>query len=216
MTETATTSGMLTGKVVIVTGASTGIGAASAVLFAREGATVVLAARTEDKLGKVTAEITGEGGQASYVVCDVSDAASVRNLVDITVERHGRLDGAFNNAGVLTPAQTPLADVPEAEFDELFAINVKGLWLAMRAEIPAILAGGGSGAIVNMSSLGGLRGAPGEHVQRDQARRDRPDQVRGARLRPARYPGQRSRARGDRHRGHARGQGKHARVVHQP
>ncbi|MFD1048420.1 SDR family NAD(P)-dependent oxidoreductase, partial [Kibdelosporangium lantanae] len=132
MTETATTSGMLTGKVVIVTGASTGIGAASAVLFAREGATVVLAARTEDKLGKVTAEITGEGGQASYVVCDVSDAASVRNLVDITVERHGRLDGAFNNAGVLTPAQTPLADVPEAEFDELFAINVKGLWLAMR------------------------------------------------------------------------------------
>lgn len=159
MTVQSTATGMLAGKVLIVTGASSGIGAESAALFAREGASVVLAARTEDRLSKVTDAIVGDGGTASYVVCDLSRGTDVQNMVDTTVRRYGRLDGAFNN-GALSAGQAPLADLDEDEFDQLIAVNVKGLWYALRAEIRAMLAGGTPGAIVNMSSLGGLRGAP--------------------------------------------------------
>lgn len=157
MTESELGCGLLSGKVVIITGASSGIGAESAGLFAREAATVVLAARSEDRLSKVADSITADGGKASHVACDVSKAADIQRLVDTTIDRHGRLDCAFNNAA-LSAGLAPLADLAEAELDELLAINVKGMWLAMRAEIAAMLDSGNGGSIVNMTSLAGIRG----------------------------------------------------------
>ncbi|MFI0815093.1 SDR family NAD(P)-dependent oxidoreductase [Streptomyces sp. NPDC021098] len=151
--------GLLSGKVAFITGAGRGIGAAAARLFAREGARVLLAARTEDQLKAVTEEVRAAGGSADYVVCDLADAASVRAAVDRAVERYGRLDVAFNNGATITPPG-PMDQVPEADFDHLYAVNLKGPWLAMAAEIAAIRATAGAGAIVNNSSIGSLRGNP--------------------------------------------------------
>lgn len=151
--------GLLTDKIALVTGAGRGIGAASARLFAAEGAKVVLTARTETELRAVTEEIRAEGGTADYVVCDLADAASVRGAVDTVLSLHGRLGIAFNNAAVSVPP-APLADVPEEDFDLILSVNLKGCWLAMAAEIAAIRSTAGSGAIVNNSSVGSLRGNP--------------------------------------------------------
>lgn len=156
----ASGGGLLSDAVVLVTGASSGIGADAARLFAREGATVVLAARSADALRDVTASITGSGGRASWVRTDVSSAHDVDALVATAVDRHGRLDGAVNNAGA-SQGGAPLADLDEDVFDEVLEVNVKGVWLCMRAEIRAMLAAGRGGAIVNVSSVAGLRGRPG-------------------------------------------------------
>ena len=150
--------GLLEGKVLLVTGASSGIGAASARLFAREGATVVLAAQRDDLLDEVTRSITDAGGRASAVHADVSRPDDVTRMIDTVVDRHGRLDGAFNNAGV-SQGGAPLADLDGDRFDQLLSVNVKGVWLCMVAEI-AVMAAAGSGAIVNTSSVAGLRGRP--------------------------------------------------------
>ncbi|EFL22448.1 short-chain dehydrogenase/reductase family oxidoreductase [Streptomyces himastatinicus ATCC 53653] len=158
-TTTTAAPGLLAGKVAFITGAGRGIGAAAARLFAREGARVLLAARTEDQLKAVAEEIRAAGGTADHMVCDLADAASVRAAVDRTVERYGRLDVAFNNGATITPPG-PLDQVPEADFDHLYAVNLKGPWLAMAAEIAAIRATAGTGAIVNNSSIGSLRGNP--------------------------------------------------------
>lgn len=152
--------GLLADKVVLVTGASTGIGAEAARLFAREGARVVLTARSAERLAEVTDEITATGGEASHVAADIKAASDVERVVDAVLERHGRLDGAFNNAGV-SQGGSALADLDEERFDRVLAVNVKGVWLAMRAEIRAFLAAGLPGAIVNTSSVGGLRGGAG-------------------------------------------------------
>ncbi|MFF7652832.1 SDR family NAD(P)-dependent oxidoreductase [Streptomyces sp. NPDC007983] len=157
--ETTAAPGLLAGKVAFVTGAGRGIGAAAARLFAREGARVLLAARTEAQLEAVTDEVRAAGGVADHVVCDLADAASVRAAVDRAVELYGRLDVAFNNGATITPPG-PLGQVPEADFDHLYAVNLKGPWLAMAAEIAAIRATAGTGAIVNNSSVGSLRGNP--------------------------------------------------------
>jgi NAD(P)-dependent dehydrogenase (short-subunit alcohol dehydrogenase family) len=157
--NTSTGGGMLAGKVALITGAGRGIGAASARLFAEEGATVVLAARTEDQLKAVTEQVRAAGGIADYVVCDLADPASVRAAVDYAVRRYGRLDVAFNNGGTLTPP-APVDQLPEADFDRLYAVNLKGTWLAMSAEVAAIRASASGGAIVNNSSIGSLRGDP--------------------------------------------------------
>jgi NAD(P)-dependent dehydrogenase (short-subunit alcohol dehydrogenase family) len=151
---------LLAGRVVLVTGASSGIGAEAARLFAREGASVVLTARRAELLEAVTADITSAGGAASHVAADISVAEDVQRVVDAVIARHGRLDGAFNNAGI-SQGGTALADVDEERFDRLLAVNVKGVWLAMRAEIRALLAAGRPGSIVNTSSVGGLRGGAG-------------------------------------------------------
>ncbi|MFF4256815.1 SDR family NAD(P)-dependent oxidoreductase [Streptomyces sp. NPDC001663] len=157
---TSTTSpGLLAGKVAFVTGAGRGIGAAAARLFAREGARVLLAARTEAQLKAVTEEIRAAGGTAEYVRCDLADPASVRAAVDRAVELYGRLDVAFNN-GATGQAPGPLDELPEAEFDRIMAVNLKGPWLAMSAEIAAIRATAGRGAIVNNSSVGSLMANP--------------------------------------------------------
>ncbi|NLU75313.1 glucose 1-dehydrogenase [Streptomyces sp. HNM0575] len=160
-TPTTDTSapGLLAGKVAFVSGAGRGIGAAAARLFAREGARVLLAARTESQLEAVTAEIRADGGTADHVVCDLADAASVRAAVDRALGLYGRIDLAFNNGAAITPPG-PLDQVQESDFDRLYAVNLKGLWLAMTAEIDAIRATAGTGAIVNNSSVGSLRGNP--------------------------------------------------------
>jgi len=150
---------LLEGKVAIVTGASRGIGAASARALAAAGAGVVLAARDEQALLAVAGEITADGGDALVVPTDVSDPRSVERLVKNVVKTAGRLDVAFNNAGY-GHQPTPLAELAEAEFDEVLAVNARGVFLAMKYEIAAMLEAG-SGAIVNMTSTAGVRGVKG-------------------------------------------------------
>ncbi|MCI3275161.1 SDR family NAD(P)-dependent oxidoreductase [Streptomyces cylindrosporus] len=161
MNNTPTTSpvGLLSGKVAFVTGAGRGIGAAAARLFAREGARVLLTARTEAQLKAVAEEIRADGGTADHVRCDLADPDSVRAAVDRAVELYGRLDVAFNN-GATGQDPGPLDELPEAEFDRILAVNLKGPWLAMSAEIAAIRATAGRGAIVNNSSIGSLMANP--------------------------------------------------------
>ncbi len=152
--------GLLTNKVALIMGAGRGIGAASARLFAHEGASVLLASRTESELSAVVQEIRATDGTADYVVADLANATSVQNAVQTVVNRYGRLDIAFNNAGISIP-HASLADVPEHDFDMITAVNYKGIWLSMAAEIRAIRATSKTGAIVNNSSVGSFMGNPG-------------------------------------------------------
>lgn len=158
-TPTPPSLGLLAGKVAFVTGAGRGIGAAAARLFAREGARVLLAARTETQLKSVTEEIREAGGTADYVVCDLADATSVRTAVDRTVDLYGRLDVAFNN-GATIQRPGPMDELPESDFDHIYDVNLKGVWLAMVAQVAAIRTTAGTGAIVNNSSVGSLMGNP--------------------------------------------------------
>ncbi|MBX3604884.1 MAG: glucose 1-dehydrogenase [Piscinibacter sp.] len=144
------------GKVALVTGASSGLGEATAWRFAQEGAKVVVAARRADQGARVVQRIADAGGEAHFVQADVSRAGDVERLVAATLERFGRLDCAVNNAGIAGPRFTPIADVTEAQWDEVMGVNLKGVWLCMKHEIPALLAGGG-GAIVNVASIYGLK-----------------------------------------------------------
>jgi len=150
---------LLTGKVAIVTGASRGIGAATARAFAAAGAIVTLAARDEAALALAARDIQDSGGQALVAPTDVGDASAVERLVARTLDRYGRLDLAFNNAGDgHLPA--PLAEIAIEDFDRAVRGTLRGTFLSMRYEIPAMLASGG-GAIVNMSSTAGLEGVRG-------------------------------------------------------
>jgi NAD(P)-dependent dehydrogenase (short-subunit alcohol dehydrogenase family) len=145
-----------TGKVALVTGGSSGIGRTIAVAFAREGATVVVSGRNAEALARTVKECEAAGGTATAVIADVSDAAEVANLVATTVERHGGLDIAVNNAGVLgRPA--PTADIDDDVFAAVFATNVTGTFLCMKHEI-AHMRGHGGGVIVNISSSIGPHG----------------------------------------------------------
>ncbi|SEQ28832.1 NAD(P)-dependent dehydrogenase, short-chain alcohol dehydrogenase family [Lentzea albida] len=151
-------TGLLAGKVVLITGASRGIGEAAARLFAHEGASVVLAARSADALDRLVTGIRAEGGTADAVTIDLGDRASVRAAVDRVEELHGRLDGAFNN-GAVVQQPGPLHETSEDEIDEQFAVNFRGHWTAMNAEA-ALMRRGGGGAIVNTSSIGSRRANP--------------------------------------------------------
>jgi NAD(P)-dependent dehydrogenase (short-subunit alcohol dehydrogenase family) len=149
-----------TGKVAIVTGGSAGIGRAAAVAFAREGAKVVVASR-RIKEGDETVRLVREAGSDGFFIkTDVAKAADVKAMVEKTVATYGRLDYAFNNAGVVEPKPGPLVEQSEETFDQVVNINVKGVWLSMKYEIPEMLKRGG-GAIVNMSSVAGVVGFPG-------------------------------------------------------
>jgi len=150
----------LEGRVAIVTGASRGIGAATARAFVAAGAAVALAARDGAALAALAAELSSEGGRAIAVPTDVADRASVERLVDQTVDAFGRLDLAFNNAAGGGQAPTPLADLPVDAFDSAVAITLRGVFLSMKYEIPAMLETGG-GAIVNMSSTAGIEAVGG-------------------------------------------------------
>ncbi|HET7810564.1 MAG TPA: glucose 1-dehydrogenase [Steroidobacteraceae bacterium] len=144
------------GKVALVTGASSGLGEATAIRFAEEGAKVVVAARRAEQSAKVVGRIQALGGEAHYVPADVSRGADVEAMVKAAVQKFGRLDCAVNNAGISGPRYTPIADVTEEQWDEVMNINVKGVWLCMKHEIPAMLANGG-GSIVNVASIYGLK-----------------------------------------------------------
>ena len=147
----------LDGKTAIVTGASSGIGRAIATLFAAEGARVVVAARRRELLDGLVQEIEAAGGTACALAGDVSGESFARALVDEATSRYGGLDIAVNNAGVAL-GNKPLTEVSEEQFDQTIAINLKGVFLALKYEIPALLASNG-GAIVNMSSTVGLVGS---------------------------------------------------------
>jgi len=140
------------GKVVMVTGGTSGIGKATAIAFARDGAKVVLSGRREKEGAQVVAEIKKLGGDAAFVRADVAKDADVKAMVKFTVDKFGKIDIAFNNAGV--EWKGPLDQANEAEYRRVFDINVWGVLNSMRHEIPVMLKTGG-GAIVNTSSVAG-------------------------------------------------------------
>jgi NAD(P)-dependent dehydrogenase (short-subunit alcohol dehydrogenase family) len=157
-TTTAPATGqILQGKVAVIAGASRGIGAAMGREFAAAGARVVLAARSTQQLERLTADI---GGETCAVTTDIADEAAVRDLIDRTVERFGRLDLAVNNAMGGGHMPKPLHEVSAAEFDSSYAVNLRGYFMAMKYEIAAMLRTGG-GAIVNVSSTAGVDAWPG-------------------------------------------------------
>ena len=156
------TANRLAGRVILVTGASSGIGAAAAELFAREGAKVIAAARRVDRIEALAQRLADEGLNLTPAVCDVRDEASVAATAALAVATHGRRDGAFNNAGV-GGTRGPLHDLEVADLDRIMATNLRGVFLCMKHEIPAMLASGG-GAIVNTSSIGGLVGGAGNSL----------------------------------------------------
>jgi len=150
---------MFSGKVAVVTGGTSGIGKAAAIALAQAGANVVVAGRRQAEGEETIRQIQAIGGDGFFVVTDVSKEADVQALIEKTMARYGRLDIAFNNAGVDQEA-TPLPEQTEATYDRIMDINVKGVWLSLKHEIPAMLKNGG-GAIVNTTSGLGLVGAVG-------------------------------------------------------
>jgi NAD(P)-dependent dehydrogenase (short-subunit alcohol dehydrogenase family) len=150
---------LLDGKVAIVTGASRGIGAATALAFSNAGAAVVLASRSEAEIGALAEQLERAGGRALAVPVDVGDSDGMRGVVERALATFGRLDVAFNNAGE-GHQPVPLAELALEEFDRTLTVGARGVFLSMKYEIPAMLEGGG-GAIVNMSSTAGLRGVRG-------------------------------------------------------
>lgn len=151
------TSSRLQGKVVFVTGASSGIGEAAVSLFAREGATVIAAARRLDRTEALTAELRERGLQAIAVECDVREEDSIANAIGQVVERYGRLDGAFNNAGV-SGGRSLIHEAKVEDFDRVVGTNLRGVFLCVKHQTGAMLKAGHGGSIVNTSSIGGIIG----------------------------------------------------------
>ena len=147
-----------TRRVAFVTGAASGIGRATAKAFAEAGYAVALVDRTEDAGREAEAEI-GRTGECAFIPCDVTDDSAVKNAVGQTVQRFGRLDAAFNAAGIDGEAGKFTADSSMENWSRVIAIDLTGVWSCMRYQIPAMLASGG-GSIVNCSSVAGLVGAP--------------------------------------------------------
>lgn len=147
------------GQVALVTGASSGMGLATAQAFAASGASVVLSDINEQALHRAAEEITAAGHSAIAVVCDVTDEGQAAALVARAVSEFGRLDMAYNNAGILGPMGDMTEETGEG-FDEVVAVNLRGIWTCMKHELLQMRKQG-SGAIVNCSSLGGLVGLPG-------------------------------------------------------
>ncbi len=156
-------AGILDGKVALVTGGGGGIGRATALAMVREGARVAVADFDAASARDTVAQINAAGGQAITLTGDVTRTADVRAMVGDTIIAYGRLDCAFNNAGIagyqVNAAGKKTADWSEESFDRMIAVNLKGVWLCMKAEIPQMLSQGG-GAIVNTSSIAGLVGLP--------------------------------------------------------
>lgn len=147
------------GKVALITGAASGMGLATAQAFAKSGASVVLADVNMAAAEQAVWDLTAEGYMAVAVYCDTSDEAQVKAMVEKTVETFGRLDAAYNNAGV-NSLMTDTADLDTEEYDRILGIDLRGVWLCMKYELMQMRKQG-SGTIVNCSSLGGLVGNPG-------------------------------------------------------
>jgi NAD(P)-dependent dehydrogenase (short-subunit alcohol dehydrogenase family) len=152
-------NGNMDGKVALVTGASGGIGLATARRFAKAGAGVVLAARRTELITREAERLTAEGFKALAITVDVTDANQVSAMVARAVEHFGRIDYAVNNAGIINE-RTPAHEIPEHEWDRQIAVNLTAVWLCMKHEL-AQMVRQGTGAIVNVSSTAGLRAAPG-------------------------------------------------------
>ena len=156
-------AGLLDGKSALITGGGGGIGRATALVFAREGARVAVADYAAETAAETVGLINANGGQAITLTGDVSRAKDVRTMLDDTMVAFSRLDCAFNNAGIagwhVEAAGKKTADWSEEAFDRMIEVNLKGVWLCMRAEIRQMLTEGG-GAIVNTASIAGLAGLP--------------------------------------------------------
>jgi len=156
-------AGMLDGKSALITGGGGGIGRATALAFAREGARVAVADLMAEAARETVAQVNASGGQAISLSGDVSRDADVRAMIDAVVGTYGRLDCAFNNAGIagwqVDAILKKTAEWSEEAFDRMIAVNLKGVWLCMRHELPQMQAQGG-GAIVNTGSIAGLVGLP--------------------------------------------------------
>ncbi|MGO9453924.1 MAG: SDR family oxidoreductase [Candidatus Binataceae bacterium] len=148
-------AGLLSGKVAIITGAASGIGRAAALVFAREGSRVIVADVSEEGGAQTVRMIREQGGIAQFAACDVARASDADALIAAAVKAFGRVDCAFNNAGI-AGTQRKTADYSEEEWDQIMAVNLKGVWLCMRAEIRQFIAQGSPGAIVNTASAAGL------------------------------------------------------------
>jgi A-factor type gamma-butyrolactone 1'-reductase (1S-forming) len=146
-----------TGKVFLITGATSGLGATAAISLAAKGAKVAITGRREEQGQTVVAQMEAVGGEGLFIQSDVTVQAEVDAMVARTVERFGRLDGAVNNAGITGGMFKPLADYTDEDWYSVIDTNLTGVFLCMRVQIPAILAGGG-GSIVNISSMYGLNG----------------------------------------------------------
>jgi NAD(P)-dependent dehydrogenase (short-subunit alcohol dehydrogenase family) len=160
MTDTGT--GQFAGRVAFVTGAGSGIGRATALAFAAQGASVATSGNSEENLHETVRLVEEQGGRALPVVCDVARSDDVAAAVAATVQAFGRLDFAFNNAGIEQPP-AKLHEIGDDEWDRVIDINLRGVFYGMKHEIPAMLATGG-GAIVNTSSGAGVIGIAGQAV----------------------------------------------------
>ena len=147
------------GKVVLVTGAAGGIGLATAKAFADAGASLIVADSNIALLETAAVGLRSAGNQVLVVGCDVTDRSQVNAMIDKTVKTYGKLDAAFNNAGINCDG-APMAETEDAEFDNIINVNLRGVWNCMKAELRQMIAQG-SGAIVNCSSIGGMRGSKG-------------------------------------------------------
>jgi len=151
-------AGLLESKVALVTGGNSGIGRATALLFAQEGAQVAIAARRKKEGNETVEEILARGGEAVFFKTNIAQAGEVKAMVERTVEAFGRLDCAFNNAGRPGDAGAPTHDYPEDIWQQVMDVNLTGIFLCMKYETKQMLIGGG-GVIVNDASIAGLRGA---------------------------------------------------------
>lgn len=161
-------SGLLAGKSILVTGAASGIGLATARLAAQEGASVTLADRSREAGEKALARVLETGAKAQFVWMDVTNETQVGAGIAAAVQAYGVIDGAFNNAGISTnpasPAGEKAADIPEEAWHRVLDVNLTGVWRCMRAEVRQMLVLGTKGAIVNNASVGGLVGLRGHAV----------------------------------------------------
>lgn len=146
-------------KIIIVTGAGTGLGRASALLLAKQGATVIVSDFNSEEGNKTVSMIKETSGSAEFIACDVSKTQDIVDLHQAVIATHGRIDGALNNAGISGQLGLAVADYPEELFDKVIAVNLKGVWVCMREQINQMLTQG-SGSIVNMASAAGLVGLP--------------------------------------------------------
>jgi len=150
----------LAGKVAVITGGARGIGVATARLFVKEGASVILADLLEQEGKKAAEELKATGGKAEFVRCDVTKSDDMKNVMSTAVRLHGKLNVLFNNAGIVAPQSWGIADCPEDIFDRVMAVNVKGYFLGLKHAVPEMLKSG-SGSIINTASVTSVVGVAG-------------------------------------------------------